>query len=130
MNLERPLVHGSRLDGHLVQGHVDARAVVMSVKDEGASRLLTLRLPKALLQNAALHGSLAVNGVALTIARLRGASATLALIPYTLAQTNLGSLAKGDEVNVETDFLARHASARRDTVATYAKKGKQIHRRT
>lgn len=120
VNLERPLSFGSRLDGHLVQGHVEARARVMRIAKEGASRLLTLRLPAALAKNVALHGSLAINGVALTVARARGSLVTLALIPHTLSRTNLGLLAAGDEVNIETDFLAA-----RGRVSAYATKRKR-----
>jgi riboflavin synthase len=129
INLERPLTHGSRLDGHLVQGHVDARATVLDVTEDGASRIITLRLPRALAGAPALHGSIAVNGVSLTIARLRGTAVTLALIPYTLVHTNLGSVGKGDEVNIETDFLARHAQTRRGRVRAYAASGKRAKRR-
>lgn len=124
VNLERPLAFGDRLHGHLVQGHVEARARVARVAKKGASRLLTLRLPPLLLKNVALHGSITVNGVALTVARARSSAVTLALIPHTISRTNLGLLAKGDDVNVETDFLRAHQSAGRARVSSYATKRK------
>lgn len=108
VNLERALREKDLLDGHLIQGHVDGRARVTGTKEEGPSRAISLSLPRALLKGVALHGSIAVNGVSLTVSRLRGSVATVSLIPYTLSRTNLGSLRKGDEANVEADFLARH----------------------
>lgn len=126
VNLERPLAFGSPLDGHLVQGHVEGRAEVTSVSREGRSRLLTLRLPAGLRKRAALHGSITVNGVSLTLARVRGGEATVALIPHTLARTNLGLLAAGDEANVETDFIA--GSNSRASMRAYAKKRERSRR--
>lgn len=113
VNLERALKLSDLLDGHLIQGHVDARAKVSAIKKQGTSTLLTLVLPKALMRQVALHGSVAINGVSLTVARRAKNAVTVALIPYTLAHTNLSLLKKGDEVNVETDFLARHLAARK-----------------
>ncbi len=108
VNLERALKLSDLLDGHLIQGHVDSRAKVTAVRAQGASTLITISIPKALKKQVALHGSVAVNGASLTIAKQNADTLTLALIPYTLAHTNLGLLKKGDEVNLETDFWARH----------------------
>jgi riboflavin synthase len=107
VNLERPVPRTGRLDGHLIYGHVEGRAVVTEVKKEGRSLLLSVRLPRTLLSKAALHGSIAINGVSLTVARKKGAVISVALVPYTLAHTNLGNLMKGESVNIETDILAR-----------------------
>ncbi|MEK7155369.1 MAG: riboflavin synthase, partial [Patescibacteria group bacterium] len=71
-------------------------------------RDLTLRIPRALVRFIATKGSITINGVALTVARMRGSECTVALIPYTLAHTDLGALETGDHVNLETDLLARY----------------------
>lgn len=113
VNLERALKFSDLLDGHLIQGHVDARARVAGIKKQGTSTLLTVSLPQSLMKQVALHGSLAINGVSLTVARRTKSGITVALIPYTLAHTNLSRLTKGDEVNIETDFLVRHLAARK-----------------
>lgn len=115
VNLERSLTLNDYIDGHIVQGHVDARARVVSVAVEGESWLITIALPPHLTRYVAALGSIAINGVSLTVARLSGAHATMALIPHTLAATNLGALEKGDEVNVEADLMARYIVAALDT---------------
>src|SRR3989338_8948717 len=94
---------------YFVSGHVDASARVISLsKTARRGFLLPLALSKALMRFIALHGSLAVNGVSLTVARLAGARITVALIPHTVLRTNLGALKKGDRVNVEVDLAARY----------------------
>lgn len=107
VNLERALKAKDLLNGHLIQGHVHATGVVAGIERQGASRLVTFKLPGKLVKDIMLHGSLAVNGVSLTVARRHGPLVTVALIPYTLNHTNLKNLLKGDEVNIETDFLSR-----------------------
>lgn len=108
VNLERSLTLQTLLDGHLVQGHVDGTAKVTKVTKEGNSKLVTIDIPKSLVRFVAPRGSLAVNGVSLTVAKRVGTKVTLALIPLTLSHTNLGTLATGDLVNIETDLLARY----------------------
>jgi riboflavin synthase len=103
LNLERSLKYGDRIDGHPVQGHVDCAAAVREIVQKGGSRELTIKPKAALARAATLHGSIAFNGVSLTIARKHGPNITVALIPYTLKHTNLGVLKKGDAVNVEFD---------------------------
>lgn len=108
VNLERALAAGSRLDGHFVQGHVDATATVVRVdKTAGEVRLsFTLDEPD-LAVYLAPKGSVAVSGVSLTIAAVEGATFSVALIPTTLAKTTLNFRAVGDKVNIETDMLAK-----------------------
>lgn len=106
VNLERSLKFGARIDGHPVQGHVDARVPVREVAALGKAREITLRLNAALVRRVALHGSVALNGVSLTLARMHGPNATVALIPHTLRTTNLGSIKVGDTVNMELDHSA------------------------
>jgi len=108
VNLERSLRIGGTIDGHFVQGHVDAVGIVRSVRNRGASKEITVRIPRALLRFIATHGSITIQGVSLTIARLRGADCTVALVSYSLTHTNLGELKEGDRVNIETDLLARY----------------------
>jgi riboflavin synthase len=113
VNLERALKLSDLLDGHLVQGHVDGRGKVTGIKNEGASLLLTVDVPAGIMKHVALHGSITLNGVSLTVARIRANTVTVALVPYTLSHTNLSLLAKGDGVNIETDFLLRHLAAQK-----------------
>ena len=124
VNLERSLKFGDRMDGHVVMGHVEGTAQVGEKKKEGRSTLLTLKLPAGLSRYAVSRGSIALDGVSLTIARRHGPWVTVALVPHTLAHTSLKSLSEGDWVNVETDIMARHMSLtkRRARVTSYAAK--------
>ena len=108
VNLEPALRVGEPLGGQVVQGHVDGVATVVSLESEGDGARLTLDLPPELGRYAVEKGSIAVDGVSLTIAALDGARIAIALVPHTLAQTTLGRLAPGDPVNVEADVLAKH----------------------
>lgn len=108
VNLERSLTLTTLLDGHLVQGHVDTAAPITAISPSGASTHITLTLPKPLIRYVAPRGSITIHGVSLTVARMRGVTVTVALIPHTLAHTTLGTLRVGDFVNVETDLVARY----------------------
>jgi riboflavin synthase len=103
VNLERSLKFGDRIDGHPVQGHVDCAAPVREVVRKGASRELVIKPNASFARAAILHGSIAINGVSLTVAKKHGPNITVALIPYTLKHTTLGTLKVGDSVNVEFD---------------------------
>jgi riboflavin synthase len=103
VNLERSLTYGQPIDGHPVQGHVDCAASIREILQKGASRELTIKPNASFARAAVLHGSIAINGVSLTIAKKHGPNILVALIPYTLQHTNLGSLKVGDLVNVEFD---------------------------
>ena len=134
VNLERSLKYGGFIDGHFVQGHVDTRGRVVAIVERGKAKEYVVSLPRALMPFIVRKGSVAVNGVSLTVARRGEASFTIALIPHTLASTNLVSLNIGDEVNIETDMLARYAVAVvgvSGTVIPHAKKRarQKIHRR-
>ncbi len=108
VNLERALVLGGRLDGHLVQGHVDGVGEVLSVQREGEHVLLDVRLPPDVAEVTVLHGSITVAGVSLTVAALPAPDvARMALIPYTWNHTTLRELSPGDGVNLEGDMLGR-----------------------
>ena len=109
VNLEPALRAGEPLGGHFVQGHVDARARVLALEPDGDGARLRLQLPAELGRYCVEKGSLAVDGVSLTIAALHEDGVDIALVPFTLEQTTLGALAPGDEVNVEVDLLAKYA---------------------
>ncbi len=113
VNLERALRSGARLSGHWVQGHVDGLARVHSIQNEGESRNLRFQLARDLGRYCVEKGSIALNGVSLTLSSVQDASAeeTLVgvhLIPYTWEHTNLSRVAPGDPVNVEVDVLAKY----------------------
>jgi riboflavin synthase len=108
VNLERALQVGERLGGHLVQGHIDATGEVFAVAAEGEGRRVTLKLPRELHRFVAEKGSLCVDGVSLTVARVTDAGCEIAYIPHTLAVTTAGDYAPGTRVNLEVDLLARY----------------------
>ena len=111
VHLERALALGDRLGGHLVQGHVDAVAKVRSVRRRGADVRLRVEVPAALRGLVAYKGSIALQGVSLTVAAAGRGWLEVALVPTTLDKTRLGSLGKGDRLNVEVDLLARYLEA-------------------
>jgi riboflavin synthase len=113
VNLELAMALGDRIGGHLVSGHVDAVGIVVGVERVGDSRELRVRAPRSLAPCLAFKGSLAVDGVSLTINRVedsgQGCDVTINLIPHTLVVTTLGQVAPGQRVNLEVDPLARYA---------------------
>jgi riboflavin synthase len=108
VNLELPLRATDRLGGHVVQGHVDGTATVADLSADGFAKRLRLELPEELLPYVVERGSIAIEGVSLTIADLDDAVLEVSLIPETLERTTLGDLEPGDRVNVECDVLARY----------------------
>jgi riboflavin synthase len=112
VNLELPLGTGSTLDGHLVQGHIDATARVKSVKKVATGNELTIELPPALSRFVAVKGSIAVDGVSLTVAAVDKPPGTfgVALIPHTLEVTVAGAYKPGSVVNLEADVIARYVA--------------------
>jgi riboflavin synthase len=108
VNLERSLRATDRLGGHIVQGHVDAVGVVTSREMAGDAVLVDLSLPASLEPLFVLHGSIAVDGVSLTVNELKPGGLQLSLIDYTLRHTTLGDLRAGSRVHVEADVIAKH----------------------
>ncbi len=111
LNLERALRVGDRIGGHIVQGHVDGVGRLSAIRPEGEWVLYRFEAPKALAPYLVEKGSVAVDGVSLTVFRCRGSAFTVALIPHTLAETTLGSTAPGDRVNLEADVLLKQIAA-------------------
>jgi riboflavin synthase len=107
-NLELPVRAADRLGGHLVQGHVDALGTVRAVRDEGFARVLWIDVPSGMLRYVVEKGSVAVDGVSLTVAALDDVGFSVSLIPETRERTNLGAAAPGTAVNLEVDVLAKY----------------------
>lgn len=108
VNLERPLRVGGRLDGHVVQGHIDGVGVVLDIQPEGDSRRVSLSIPEELERYLVYKGSVAVDGVALTVTAVERGAFEVALIPHTLASTTLRSWKVGSRANIEVDILAKY----------------------
>ena len=109
VNLERAMRAGDRLGGHLVQGHVDDTGTVVAVRTEGDARLIDVRLPREVAELMVPHGSIAVNGVSLTVNEMPAADVVqLSLIEYTLRHTTLGDFAPGQRVHVEADVIGKY----------------------
>ena len=108
VNIEAALRAGEPLGGHYVQGHVDGVGVVRSVEPEGDGRRVWVDAPPEVLRYCVEKGSVAADGVSLTVAELDDEGFAVALVPHTLAETTLGALAPGDEVNLEADVLAKY----------------------
>jgi len=108
VNLERSLRFSDRLGGHFVQGHVDAVGEVTAVRKQEGGILLSIKLPSHLLKYVISEGSIAVDGVSLTIARLKENEITISLIPHTLEKTTLASLKAEDGVNIEVDLIGKY----------------------
>jgi riboflavin synthase len=108
VNLELPLRASDRLGGHVVQGHVDGIGTVQRIEADGFARRVRVSAPEDVLRYVVSKGSVAVDGVSLTIAELDDASFTVSLIPETLERTNLGRARAGSRVNLEVDVLAKY----------------------
>jgi riboflavin synthase len=114
VNLERAMAIGDRLGGHIVQGHVDAVGEVLARVGEGQGARLTVSLPASIAPLVAEKGSIAVDGVSLTVASAGRDRFEVALIPETLARTTLGEARPGTKVNLEVDVVARHVARLRE----------------
>lgn len=109
VNLERALAIGTRLDGHLVQGHIDGVGDLIGIEHRGEYRLLDFRIPSDVASGTILHGSITLNGVSLTVNAISDDHiCQVAVIPYTWEHTNLGALEAGARVNVEGDLIGKY----------------------
>ncbi len=108
VNLELPLAVGDKLDGHIVQGHVDGLGRIAEVREDGFARVLRVKLPEDLARYVVEKGSIAIDGVSLTVSAVGDDFAEVSLIPETQERTTLGGLQVGSAVNLEVDILAKH----------------------
>ena len=108
VNLERALAADGRLGGHFVQGHVDCAARIVELEQKGADQRLEIELPSEFAHYVAFKGSIAVNGISLTIAEVLPSSFAVWIIPHTRAHTNLDTARAGDLVNLEFDLIAKY----------------------
>lgn len=108
VNLERALAANARLGGHFVQGHIDCTAEVLALEAHGADHRLEIALPAEFAHLVAFKGSIAVDGISLTVAEVRDTSFVMWIIPHTLAQTNLRMRCPDERVNLEFDLLAKY----------------------
>ncbi|MEI7864285.1 MAG: riboflavin synthase [Chthoniobacterales bacterium] len=108
VNLERALRVDGRLGGHFVQGHVDCTAKVLRITEQQADLRLDIAMPREFARYVAFKGSIALNGVSLTVSEVEESSFAVWIIPHTLNNTNLSRLIEGDEVNLEFDVLAKY----------------------
>jgi riboflavin synthase len=108
VNLERPMAADGRFDGHLVQGHIDTTAPVLTLERSGSDRRVEIELPRGFEQYVVFKGSVAVDGISLTVAELHSDSFVLWIIPHTWEATNLRRLAPGIRVNLEFDLIAKY----------------------
>jgi riboflavin synthase len=108
VNLERPLRADARIGGHFVQGHVDATATIEEIREDGESFWLTLKFPPTLAPYIVRRGSIAVNGISLTVAGVDDRHLDVQIIPYTWANTNLSRAKQGEVVNIECDVLGKY----------------------
>jgi len=111
VNLERALLVTDRMGGHIVQGHVDGTGRIMSIKQDGDSVIFRVRAPKRLNRYIVEKGFITVDGISLTVVKRGASSFTLAVIPFTLGNTNLAALSVGDRVNLEADILAKYVES-------------------
>lgn len=108
VNLELPLRAADRLGGHVVQGHADGVGTVLEAREDGFARVVTIEAPPELLRYVVEKGSIAVDGISLTVAGVTERTFEVALIPETLERTNLGAVTSGTPVNLEVDVLAKY----------------------
>ena len=111
VNLELAMSANARFEGHLVTGHVDGVATLVQKKSDETALVLSFAFPKELEGQIVGQGSIAVNGVSLTVVSVKSGQFSVSLIPHTAEETNLASLKKGDKVNIETDILAKYMQA-------------------
>lgn len=111
VNLELPMKSGERMGGHVVQGHVDGVGKLLELKqvEGGEDYWLRVEIPSELAKYVVFKGSIAIEGISLTVARVEGTAVTCAIIPHTYEATNLRTLRPGDVVNIEVDILAKYA---------------------
>lgn len=128
VNLERPLAAGSRLGGHFMQGHVDGVGRVTRLTPEGENWWLSVRVPETLRRYVVEKGSIAIDGISLTVARWQAGVADIAVIPFTYSHTNVRSMIPNDAVNIEVDILAKYVESLLERKTSTAAPGLSVER--
>jgi len=108
VNLEKAVMLGSRLDGHLVQGHIDGSGTLVRRRASSGNVLLTFRLQPELISGVVNKGSIAIDGISLTVANMSGTDVTVTVVPFTLEHTTLNEKRTGEMVNIETDIIGKY----------------------
>jgi riboflavin synthase len=108
VNLEKSLTLNQLLDGHIVQGHIDTRGKIIEIRNVKKSKVMKIQAPKKVLALIVEKGSVSVDGISLTVVETKKDWFSISLVEYTLENTNLGTIKKGTEVNIETDILAKY----------------------
>jgi len=108
VNLELPMKVNSRFEGHMVTGHVEGRGEIINIQTDGNAHILTIRMPQTLMKYVTEKGSVTINGISLTVVDVSDNMFTVSIIPHTWETTNLRLLKAGDQVNLETDILAKY----------------------
>lgn len=121
VNLEKSLKLSDLLDGHIVQGHIDTRGKVINIKKDKESKIIKIQIPQKFMRLVAEKGSVSIDGISLTVVGAGKNWFSVSLVSYTLDNTNLGKIKIGEEVNVETDVLAKYLDKLLST-QSYAKK--------
>ncbi|MCY4489907.1 MAG: riboflavin synthase [Thaumarchaeota archaeon] len=111
VNIERSLKAGDRLEGHFVQGHVDGTGTIKKIKCLPEEVRVSIKIPKKLAKHVVKKGSIAIDGISLTVTSKKGKTISVSLIPHTINTTNFKAKKLGDKVNIETDILGRYVSA-------------------
>ena len=111
VNLERPLAYGSRMGGHLMEGHIDSTGKILSIKPEKESYVVTIQSPTTLAPYVVEKGFIAVDGISLTVVSRNASRFSIAVIPYTYKHTTLGTSTSGSIVNLEADILAKYVES-------------------
>lgn len=113
VNLERAMPADGRFDGHIVQGHTEAKGTITDIQQQEDDWRVSIDIPHELAPSIIPHGSITIDGVSLTIASIEHDTITVALIPHTRTMTTLGNLQVGDDVNIETDIIGRYIAKKR-----------------
>jgi len=110
VNIERPVGVSGSFDGHFVSGHIDGVAVILEIKKDKNSKIFTLKIPKNLVKLVVEKGSIALDGISLTVISIYGNKIKVGIIPHTLEVTNLADRRVGEKINIEADLLAKHVA--------------------
>lgn len=108
VNLERPRKLTDRLEGHIVQGHIDEKARIINIRNKSGQRMLEIQISQAGIKNIVAKGSIAIDGISLTVAKIKGQNIEINIIPFTFDHTNLKYKKIGDWVNVEFDIIGKY----------------------